>query len=96
MTQENEGKQDTLMLDVSVVQNSTELYRLLKEYLELPCFYGMNWDAITGLIELPETLIFRGWRNIEEKLPRDSHIFINLLNDFNEQYPHRKYKVVYQ
>lgn len=100
MTQENESKQDKLILDVSAVQNSTELHCLLKENLESPDFYGMNWDAfwdaITGLIELPETLIFEGWSNVEERLPKDSQIFINLLNDFNEQYPHWKCKVVYK
>jgi len=100
MTQENELKQDKLILDVSAVQNSTDLHCLLKKNLELPDFYGMNWDAfwdaITGLIELPETLIFEGWSNVEERLPKDSQIFINLLNDFNEQYPHWKCKVVYK
>ena len=100
MTQENESKQDKLILDVSAVQNSTDLHCLLKKNLELPDFYGMNWDAfwdaITGIIELPETLIFEGWSNVEERLPKDSQIFINLLNDFNEQYPHLKCKVVYK
>ncbi|MFP9131294.1 barstar family protein [Niallia sp. BSM11] len=100
MTQENESKQDKLILDVSAVQNSTDFHYLLKKNLDLPDFYGMNWDAfwdaITGLIELPETLIFEGWSNVEERLPKDSQIFINLLNDFNEQYPHWKCKVVYK
>ncbi|MGG4468445.1 barstar family protein [Paenibacillus alvei] len=100
MTQENESKQDKLILDVSAVQNSTDFHYLLKWNLDLPDFYGMNWDAfwdaITGLIELPETLIFEGWSNVEERLPKDSQIFINLLNDFNEQYPHWKCKVVYK
>ncbi|MDZ5474418.1 barstar family protein [Bacillus sp. 31A1R] len=100
MIQENESKQDRLILDVSAVQNSIDLHCLLKKNLELPDFYGMNWDAfwdaITGLIELPETLIFEGWSNVEERLPKESQIFINLLNDFNEQYPHWKCKVVYK
>lgn len=100
MTQDNELKQDKLILDISAVQNLNELHSLLKKELELPDYYGMNWDAfwdaITGLIELPDTLIFEGWNNVEEKLPKDSQIFINLLNDFNEQYPHWKCKVVYK
>lgn len=100
MTQDNELKQEKLILDVSAVQNFNELHSLLKKELELPDYYGMNWDAfwdaITGLIELPDTLIFEGWNNVEEKLPKDSQIFINLLNDFNEQYPHWKCKVVYK
>ncbi|WP_430343830.1 barstar family protein [Rossellomorea marisflavi] len=54
------------------------------------------WDAITGQIELPETLIFEGWSNVEERIPKYSQIFINLLNDFKEQYPHLKCKVIYR
>ncbi|MEL4028549.1 barstar family protein [Caldifermentibacillus hisashii] len=99
-SKENGSKHDKLILDVGAVQNSTELHCLLQKNLGLPDFYGMNWDAfwdaITGLIELPETLIFEGWNNVEGKLPKDSHILINLLDDFNEQYPHWKCKVVYK
>ena len=100
MTQDNELKQDKLILDVSAVQNLNDLHSLLKKELELPDYYGMNWDAfwdaITGLIELPDTLIFEGWNNVEEKLPRDSQVFTGILNDYNEQYPQWKCKVVYK
>lgn len=100
MTQDNELKQDKLILDVSAVQNFNELHSLLKKELELPDYYGMNWDAfwdaITGLIELPNTLIFEGWNNVEEKLPKDSQVFTGILNDYNEQYPQWKCKVVYK
>lgn len=99
-SKEKDSKQDELILDVTAVQNSTELHCLLQKNLELPDFYGMNWDAfwdaITGLIELPETLIFEGWNNVEERLPKDSQILINLLNDFNEQHPQWKCKVVFK
>lgn len=99
-SQDNDIKQDKLILDVSAIQNSTDFHYLLQKKLELPDFYGMNWDAfwdaITGLIELPENLIFEGWHNIEKKLPKDSQILINLLNEFNEQYPHCKCKVIYK
>lgn len=99
-SQENESKQNKLTLDVSAIQDSTELQFFLKKNLELPDYYGMNWDAfwdaITGQIELPETLIFEGWNNLEDKLPKDSQILIKLLNDFNEQYPFWKCDVVYK
>lgn len=99
-SQENESKQNMLILNVSTVENSTELHCLLKNNLKLPDFYGMNWDAfwdaITGIIELPGTLIFEGWNNVEEKLPKDSQVFINLLNDFNEQHPHLKCELVFK
>ncbi|MEB3749710.1 hypothetical protein EP10_000549 [Geobacillus icigianus] len=87
-------------LDVSHIQDSKELHSLLKKELDLPDFYGMNWDAfwdaITGLVELPEILIFEGWDHIERKLPEDSQTLMNILKDFNEQYPLWKCQVIYK
>lgn len=97
---ENESRRKQVTLDVSTIQDSMELHSLLKKELELPDFYGMNWDAfwdaITGLVELPETLIFEGWNHIEQKLPKDAQMLINIFKDFNEQYPLWKCKVVYK
>lgn len=94
----NQSRQDKRILDVSKIQSLTELHCLLKKNLELPEYYGMNWDAfwdaITGLIELPETLIFEGWNDFKERLPEESQILIDILNDFNEQNPHEKCSVV--
>jgi hypothetical protein len=51
---ENESRRKQVTLDVSTIQDSMELHSLLKKELELPDFYGMNWDAfwdaITGLV----------------------------------------------
>ncbi len=70
----------------------------LKKELDLPDFYGMNrdafWDAITGLVQFPEILIFEGWDHIEWKLPEDSQMLMNILKEFNEQYPLWKCQVI--
>jgi len=47
-------------VDLGSVKSSKELHLLLQEALEFPEWYGGNWDAfwdaITGLVEMPETL----------------------------------------
>ena len=96
----NQSRQDKRILDVSKIQSLTELHCLLKKNLELPEYYGMNWDAfwdaITGLIELPEILIFEGWNDFKERLPEESQILIDILNDFNVHNPHEKCSVVFK
>ena len=51
-----------MIIDVSNVKTVEELHKILKSRLEFPGFYGMSWDsfwdAITGLVELPEELVF--------------------------------------
>jgi RNAse (barnase) inhibitor barstar len=87
-------------IDVSNVENMRELHELLKDKLEFPSFYGMNWDAfwdaITGLVEMPETLIFEGWKNLKERMPQDSKIMVELLESFNEKYKKWGCKVEYR
>jgi len=86
-------------IDVGNIQDSSELHSLLKKELEFPDFYGMNWDAfwdaITGLVELPETLSFEGWDKLKTVLPEDSQILNSLLNKFNEEHPSWKCIVIY-
>ncbi|MFD2216434.1 barstar family protein [Metabacillus endolithicus] len=84
-------KQSMITIDVSSINTSQELHLLLKEALELPNFYGENWDAfwdaITGLIELPVKIEFIGWESLEAKLPSDANVLLVCLNDFNEEFP---------
>lgn len=97
-----EGKsgKELVVLDVSNVKSEAELHRILKEKLDFPDFYGMNWsafwDAITGLVELPETLIFEGWESLRISLPTDSEILKQKLDKRNEMFPSWKSIVVYK
>ncbi|MEK5500763.1 barstar family protein [Bacillus sp. FSL M8-0168] len=96
----HEERKEKITLDVSTIKDSTELHNMLKEKLEFPDFYGMNWDAfwdaITGLVELPKTIIFEGWDKVEEKLPTDSQTLVNIFKEFNEEYPFLECEVIYK
>lgn len=79
------------VLDLSNIRTTEEFHKYLQKELEFPDFYGANWnafwDAITGLVELPQTLIIIGWENIVAVLPEDAATFIDLLNKLNSEYP---------
>ncbi len=62
-----------VIIDLSAVQTPVELHHLLMEKLDFPGWYGCNWnafwDAITGLVAMPEILQFKGWAGFELRLP---------------------------
>ncbi len=78
-------------IDVSNIETPLQLHRLLKEKLGFPDFYGNNWaafwDAITGLVMMPNKLAFVGLDNLEKKLPQDSHIMKAYLVEFYKDHP---------
>ncbi|MGC3981305.1 MAG: barstar family protein [Steroidobacteraceae bacterium] len=80
-----------ITIDVSQVGDRTELHELLSESLSFPTFYGKNWDAfwdaITGLIEMPDILELRGIEKLKRTLPKDAVKLITCLKDLGKDYP---------
>ncbi|WP_201787129.1 barstar family protein [Actinoplanes sp. TFC3] len=75
-----------MQIDLSGVSTARELHAVLKRALDFPDFYGHNWaafnDAVTGLVELPDEVVFRGWSQVCAALPRDTRIMREILDDF--------------
>ncbi len=86
-------------LDLSDVANIDHLHRLLFNALAFPAWYGKNWDAfwdaITGLVEMPEQLQLVGWDTFEKRFPNDARIMKRCLDDLSEQLPALATKVDY-
>ncbi|MGF9910435.1 barstar family protein [Brevibacillus porteri] len=102
-TLEHYGENDRLKLliiDVSTIKTSKELHQLLKKELGFPSFTGLNWsafwDAITGLVELPEKIVFEGWDNLLTNLPIGAEILKKSLEDMNTQYPDTFVEIEYK
>ena len=72
-----------VVINVENVKDSQELHKLLKSELEFPHFYGMSWDAITGLVQLPEVTIIKGYKILKKDLPQDAEILVNTLERYN-------------
>lgn len=93
-------RKEDVAIGLKDVATEKELQILLKDELELPDFYGENWDAfwdtITGLVELPERIIFEHWSDLETTLPNEAILLKSILNDFNKEYPTMKSEIVYK
>ncbi|WFO14848.1 barstar family protein [Cellulophaga baltica 4] len=65
-----------------------DLHKTLSEKLNFPDFYGHNWDAfwdnITGLIEMPKSLVFYQFLEFQSKFPKDSEILTKFRFAFNQ------------
>ncbi|EAD9710866.1 barnase inhibitor [Listeria monocytogenes] len=81
-------------IDLKKVSTKEELQNLLKQELDFPDYYGGNWDAfwdtITGLVELPEKIIFEHWSDLEESIPDEANSLKEMMNNFNKKYPMMK------
>lgn len=94
-----DSRKKEVTIDMKGVSNKDELQFLLKRKLDFPDFYGENWDAfwdtITGLVELPEKIIFENWLDLENLLPFEAKSLKDLLQDFDKEYPTMKSEVLY-
>ena len=60
---------------------------IIKQMLCMPDFYGMNWDAywdaITGLIALPDELRINGWHIYKSIQKDDAELFEKIMKEYN-------------
>jgi RNAse (barnase) inhibitor barstar len=76
-----------LIIDLGHIDSVQELHLKFKTELGFPDYYGMNWDAfwdaIAGLVELPEELILINFEKLEVALPSDAEILKDLIREYN-------------
>jgi len=86
-----------LAIDLAAVHDERELHSVLKQALDFPDSYGMNWsafwDTITGLVELPAELAFTGWAAFEQRCPEAAAMlrgqldrYVQTHKDFTARY----------
>lgn len=82
-------EKDSIILDLKNINTSKKFHELFQIVFDLSEYYGKNWnafwDAITGMIELPEKIIFLHWDEFKQALPEDSEILVSTLNEYNEE-----------
>ncbi|WP_406428142.1 barstar family protein [Streptomyces sp. NBC_00147] len=75
-----------ITIDVSGLTDERALHLLLKRELGFPDFYGSNWDAfwdaITGLVWIPDHLRFLGWEQLMEDVPRGAVMLRRALDSY--------------
>jgi RNAse (barnase) inhibitor barstar len=93
------NRQACVTVDLSDIHSPRQLHATLAAALDFPAIYGMNWDAfwdaITGLVEMPQQLELRGWQGLEERLPRDAAILRRILARMAQEMPGEAARVNY-
>ena len=85
-----------MTIDLKDTSSIKELHLLFQQRLEFPDFYGKNWaafwDAITGLVDMPDCLILKGWSDFSSSFPADSKVLYQIINRYNSE-TRRKIKI---
>ncbi|MFJ6564474.1 barstar family protein [Streptomyces sp. NPDC091412] len=79
-----------ITIDVSGVTDECALHLILKRELAFPDFYGMNWaafwDAISGLVRIPEHVRFLGWDQLADGVPHGAAMLQRALDNYQATY----------
>ncbi|MER7311958.1 MULTISPECIES: barstar family protein [Streptomyces] len=77
-------------IDVASVVDEDELHRLLQREFDFPDFYGRNWsafwDAVSGLVFIPEHVRFTGWELLAERVPDGAMMLRDCLDRYRDLY----------
>ena len=80
-----------MTIDLSDINTARQLHASLAAALAFPSFYGMNWDAfwdaITGLVDMPQQLELRGWPAFAARLPADAAMLQRIVARMAQDMP---------
>ncbi|MCT4782295.1 MULTISPECIES: barstar family protein [Exiguobacterium] len=86
-------------LDVSNIATETELHEQLKEQLQFPAHYGMNWDAFWDVITdengLPDIVELYGWTEFEQRLPEAADALVTCFTDYTNEPDLKPCRIIY-
>ena len=93
------ARTNKIIIDLGSIDSRQALHEALSAALAFPGWYGNNWDAfwdaITGLVEMPEKLHFSGWTAFEARLPDQARHLHVALKEMSEKYPESASEVSY-
>ena len=72
-------------LDFSKVNYINEVHQIIKDELDFPDHYGMNWsafwDCLTDMVGDPIHIEIVGMETVQRKFPRHAKIMLETLKD---------------
>lgn len=86
-------------VDLSTITSSAGLHERLAVALEVPSYYGRNWNAFWDLITEDAALLaplrLIGWDALQQHLSRDAVQLRQCLDDLRTQFPANACNVIY-
>jgi len=83
-----------ICIDLTKIKSIEDFHKTVSLELSFPEFYGQNWDAfrdaITGLTEMPDTLILTGYDSFLPSFPKHAKILKEIVEEFNERFPEKR------
>ncbi len=90
----------TVTIDVNNLKTPKEFQQEIKKSLNMPSYYGMNWDAfwdgITRLITVPDELILDGWHIYKSIQKEDAEKFERIMKEYNSLGYYKKCECIYK
>ena len=85
---------DLYTVDFTGVNGYTEMHRIIQKSLDLPDYYGCNWDAfwdcLTNMVGRKVNIEILGLDVIERKFGQEAQIMVDVLKEF-KHYRNDKY-----
>ena len=82
-------------LDFSKVNYINEVHQIIKDELDFPDYYGMNWyafwDCLTDMVGDPIHIELVGMERFQNKFPRHAKIILDILKEL-KHWNNDKYK----
>ena len=70
-------------LDFSTVNYINEVHQIIKDELDFPGYYGMNWsafwDCLTDMTDDPIHIEILGIERVQNKFPSEAKIMLDIL-----------------
>ena len=82
-------------LDFSKVNYINEVHQIIKDEIDFPDYYGMNWDAfwdcLTDMVGDPIHIELVGMERVQNIFPRHAKIILDILKEL-KHWNNDKYK----